>query len=76
MGKLDNVAKREDTKLHNVQSVLAKAVAGILVITEKLHTLALPVLPWLSQRTLVLTRVPCSTRPIKCWPLMLTSLPF
>ena len=29
-----------DTKLHNVQSVLAKAAAGILVITEKLHALA------------------------------------
>ena len=39
VGKLDNVAKRVDTKLHNVQSVLAKAAAGILVITEKLHTL-------------------------------------
>ena len=40
VGKLDNVAKRVDTKLHNVQLVLAKAAAGILVITEKLHTLA------------------------------------
>lgn len=38
-GKLDNVAKRVDTKLHKVQSVLAKAAAGILVITDKLHTL-------------------------------------
>ena len=40
VGKLDNVAKRVDTKLHNVQSVLAKATAGILLITEKLHSLA------------------------------------
>ena len=32
--------QKEWTQLHNVQSVLAKAVAGILVITEKLHTLA------------------------------------
>ena len=40
VGKLDNVAKGVDTKLHNVQSVLAKAAAGILVITEKLHMLA------------------------------------
>ena len=40
VGKLDNVAKRADTKLHNVQSVLAKATAGILIITEKLHSLA------------------------------------
>ena len=40
VGKLDNVAKRVDKKLHNVQSVLAKATAGILIITEKLHSLA------------------------------------
>ena len=40
MGKPDNVAKRVDTNLHTVQSLLTKAVAGILVITEKLHTLA------------------------------------
>ena len=33
------MSKRVDTKLHNVQSVLAKAAAGILVVTEKLHTL-------------------------------------
>lgn len=38
-GKLDNVAKRVDTKLHKVQSVLAKAAAGILNIMEKQHML-------------------------------------
>ena len=40
VGKLDNVAKRVDTELRNVQSVPAKATTGILIITEKLHSLA------------------------------------
>jgi len=77
VGKLDNVVKRENTKLHNVQSVLTKAAAGILSIMEKLHMLATIASLAVAENTKdKLTGIPCSTRPIKCWSLMVMSLPF
>ena len=76
MGKLDNVSKRVDTKLHNVQSVLAKAAAGILVVTEKLHTLKTSASLAVAENTKTDPDSLLDKSQLKCWPLMMTSLPF